>query len=170
MAVADSDPTPAPRRREPLSGHERRLVAAAGVAPVGLAVLVLVPFALLGSASGGDVALAALVYGGLLGLAAAFVAVDRLHARQCPRCATRNLRGATACEDCGYDLVRRPRYACEERHEVYLEPGLCDCGRRALELPVARGIGPEIRWMVRAGAWLFAFLVVVWAVLALLSR
>lgn len=114
MAVANSDPTPAPRRRQSLSAAEWRVVVAAAAAPVLVALVVLLPFALLGSASGGDVAVAAVVYGGLLGLAAGFVAVDRLQARHCPRCATRNLRGATACEDCGYDMRRRPRYACED--------------------------------------------------------
>jgi hypothetical protein len=112
-------------------------------------------------ASAGDVVVAACVYGGLLGLAAGFVAVDRLQARQCPRCTFRNLRRASACEDCGYDLVRRPRYACSERHAVHLAPGLCGCGRRVQELDVARGVGREVRFMLRAGLWLLAFLLIV---------
>ena len=148
-------------RRAPLTSRERWIVAAAAVAPVLLAVVVLVPIAIGTDASAGDVLVAAVVYGGLLGLAAGFVAVDRLQARQCPRCTTRNLRRATACEDCGYDLVRRPRYACSERHGIHLGPGLCDCGRRLQELETARGIGREVRFMVRAGLWLLAFLVVV---------
>lgn len=133
-------------------------MAAAG-APVLLAALVLGPIAVGTDASAGDVVVASLVYGGLLGLATGFVAVDRLQARQCPRCTTRNRRRTSACTSCGYDLVRRPRYACAERHDVHLEPGLCDCGRRLQELPVARGIGREVRFMLRAGGWLLAFLV-----------
>lgn len=159
--MADSRPSPVRPRRRRLNRAERWTVAVAAVAPVILAAIVLTPIAIVTSASAGDVVVAAIVYGGLLGLAAGFVAVDRLQARQCPRCATRNLRRATACEECGYDLVRRPRYACSERHEIHLEPGLCDCGRRVQELEVARGIGPEVRFVLRAGLWLLAFLVVV---------
>ena len=159
--MADSRTSPSGVRRARLTSRERGVVMAAAVAPVLLAVVVLTPIALATSATAGDVVVAAIVYGGLLGLAAGFVAVDRLQARQCPRCTTRNLRRATACEDCGYDLVRRPRYTCSERHAIHLEPGLCDCGRRLQELEVARGVGNEVRFMVRAGFWLLAFLVVV---------
>jgi ribosomal protein L40E len=159
--VAEVGPPPVGAPRQPLTRRERWTVAAAALAPVGLAVVVLVPIAIATSASAGDVVVAAVVYGGLLGLASGFVAVDRLQARQCPRCGTRNPRRAGACEACGYDLVRRPRYACTERHEVHLAPGLCDCGRRLGELEVARGVGPEVRFMLRAGLWLLAFLVVV---------
>lgn len=159
--MADSRPSPVGVRRDRLTSRERWTVAAAAVAPVLLAVVVLVPVAIGTGATAGEVVVAAFVYGGLLGLAAGFVAVDRLQARQCPRCTTRNLKRATACEDCGYDLVRRPRYACSEGHAVHLEPGLCDCGRRLQELEVARGIGREVRFMVRAGLWLLAFLVIV---------
>ena len=157
------EPRPAPTGvgRDRLTAGERRVVAAAALAPIGLAAVVLVPFAIATSASAGDVVVAALVYGGLLGLASGFVAVDRMHARQCPRCTHRNLRDATACEDCGYDLVRRPRHACSERHEVHLSPGMCSCGRRLQELETARGVGREIRFMLRAGGWLLAFLFVV---------
>lgn len=159
--MADSRPSPAGVRRDRLTSRERWTVVAAALAPVLLAGVVLTPIAFVTSATAGEVVVAALVYGGLLGLAAGFVAVDRLQARQCPRCTTRNLRRATACEHCGYDLVRRPRYACSERHAIHLEPGLCDCGRRVQELDVARGIGREVRFMLRAGLWLFAFLVIV---------
>ena len=159
--MADSRPSPVGVQRDRLTPRERRTVAAAAMAPVLLAVVVLIPVAMGTGASAGDVVVAALVYGGLLGLAAGFVAVDRLHARQCPRCTTRNLRRATACEDCGYDLVRRPRYACSEHHAVHLEPGLCDCGRRLQELEVARGVGREVRFMLRGGLWLLAFLVII---------
>ncbi len=167
--MRDTTP-PALGGRDPLTGRERWVVVAAALTPVALAAVVLVPIAAATGADAADVVVAALVYGGLLGLASGFVAVDRLQARQCPRCRTRNLRGADACEDCGYDLVRRPRYACSERHEVHLSPGLCDCGRRLTEMPVARGIGPEVRFMLRAGGWLLAFLLVVGAILQYLSR
>lgn len=156
--------TPAPAR-DRLNTRERWTVAAAALAPVGLAALVLTPIAVATSSSATDVVVAAAVYGGLLGLATGFVAVDRMHARQCPRCTTRNLRRASACEDCGYDLERRPRYACTERHAIRLSPGMCDCGRRVHELEVARGIGPEVRFMLRAGGWLLAFLLAVGLVL-----
>lgn len=159
--MADSRPSPGGVRRDRLNRSERWTVAIAAIAPVLLAAVVLVPVAVATSSSAGDVAVAAIVYGGLLGLAAGFVTMDRVQARQCPRCTTRNLSGATACEDCGYDLVRRPRYACSERHEVHVSPGMCACGRRLVELDVARGVGPEVRFMVRAGAWLLAFLVIV---------
>lgn len=153
-----------------LTSRERWVVAAAAVGPVVLSALVLTPVALVTSSSVLDVLVAAMVYGGLLGLAAGFVTVDRLQARRCPRCATRNLRRATACEDCAYDLVRRPRYACTERHAVQLGPGMCDCGRRVHELEVVRGVGPEVRFVLRAGAWLLGFLVVVGLLLQLASR
>lgn len=159
--MPDSPPSSPGVTRDRLTSSERRTVAVAAVAPVVLAAVVLTPIAAMTASSAGDVVVASLVYGGLLGLATGFVAVDRMHARQCPRCATRNLRRATACEDCGYDLVRRPRYACSERHQVHLTPGLCDCGRRVQELEVARGVGPEVRFMLRAGVWLLVFLVAV---------
>jgi hypothetical protein len=159
--VEGSEPTPAAgvvHRRPPLSADERRRAALAGLLPIPVAALLLAPFAIWGPATSGDVVGAALVYGGLLGLAAGFVYVDRVHARQCPRCGVRAARGTEACPDCAYDLAERPRYACDQRHIVYLEPGLCDCGRRLQPLPVARGIGREITWMLKIGAWLLAFL------------
>lgn len=157
-----AEPTsPARPRRDRLTHRERWVVAGAAATPVLLALVVLAIVAAGTDATAGDVVVAAIVYGGLLGLAAGFVTVDRLQARQCPRCTTRNLRHATACEDCGYDLVRRPRYACSERHEVHLAPGLCDCGRRLQELELARGVGREVRFMLRAGLWLLAFLVII---------
>lgn len=167
--MQESQATPVPAR-DRLSSHERWTVAAAVLVPVGLAVLVLTPIAVATSSSAADVVVAAIVYGGLLGLASGFVAVDRMHARQCPRCTTRNLRRATACEDCGYDLVRRPRYACTERHAVHLSPGMCDCGRRVREVEVARGVGPEVRFMLRAGGWLLAFLLAVGLVLRFVAN
>jgi hypothetical protein len=140
-----------------LTGRERRVVAMSAGAPILLAAVVLTPVALLTGSTAGEVAGAALVYGGLLGLAAAFVAVDRLQARQCPRCHRRNPRSESTCA-CGYDLDRRPRYACERRHAVYLEEGLCECGRRLQLLPTARGVGPEVLVVLKIGGGLLAFL------------
>jgi hypothetical protein len=151
-----------------LTGRERRVVAASAGVPVLLAVLVLAPVALLTGASAGEVAGAALVYGGLLGLAAAFVAVDRLQARQCPRCHRRRERGASRCP-CGYDLRRRPRYACDDRHAIYLEEGLCECGKRLHLLATARGVGPEVLVVLKIGGWLLAFLLGVGVLLNLLE-
>jgi hypothetical protein len=168
--VEHSSPAPLPRRRAPFTPGERRRIALAAATPVVLGLVVLTPVAVFGSATALEVVTAAVVYGGLLGLAAAFVAVDRLQSRQCPRCTTRNERGATACVECAYDVVRRPRYACAERHQVYVGPGLCDCGRRLQEQTSARGVGPEIRWMLRTGGWILAFLMAAGVVLQFLSR
>jgi hypothetical protein len=140
-----------------LTARERRVVAVSASGPVLLAALVLAPVALMTGSTAGEVAGAALVYGGLLGLAAAFVAVDRLQARQCPRCHRRHPRSTTRC-DCGYDLERRPRYACEQRHAIYLEEGVCECGRRLQLLPTARGVGREVLMVLKIGGWLLAFL------------
>lgn len=169
--MADQDQTPRTRAdRSPLTTAEWRKVVIAAFLPVGLAAVALTPFAVVGAATAGEVVAAALVYGGLLGLTAAFVTYDRLQARQCPRCATRHARRATTCSACGYDLVEAPRYACAERHAVYLEDGLCDCGRRLQRMPTARGIGPEVVWVLKAGAWLLAFLVLVGLILQWTSR
>jgi ribosomal protein L40E len=106
----------------------------------------------------------------LLGLAAAFVTVDRLQDRQCSRCRTRNPRGTEVCPWCGYDLVARPRYTCGERHAVYLDAGLCDCGLRLKELPTARGVGAQVLLILRVGGALLAFLVVVAVLIQVLER
>jgi hypothetical protein len=168
--VAEDEParvTPPAR----LTAHERRLVAMAAGAPILLAAIVLVPIALLTGASAGEVVAASLVYGGLVGLAAGFVTVDRMQARQCLRCRERTAgRGAERCTACGYDLVERPRYACDERHGVFLEPGLCACGRRLKPLPTTRGVGREVRFVLKLGAWLLAFLIGVGLLLQLLDR
>ncbi|MBW3620677.1 MAG: hypothetical protein KY461_10565 [Actinobacteria bacterium] len=156
-----SGDTPAPavlHRRPPLTSDERRRALLAGLLPVPVAALLLTPFALWGPATAGDVVGAAIVYGGLLGLAAGFVYVDRVHGRQCPRCGARAVRGSGTCGTCGYDLELRPRYSCDQRHAIYLDPGLCECGRRLQPLPVARGVGREITLMLKIGAWLLAFL------------
>lgn len=134
-------------------------MAVASAAPFGLLLVLLLPFALLGPATVGEAVSAAAVYGVLLGLATGFVAVDRMQARQCPACTTRVAKGADSCPACAYDLENRPRYVCDQRHEVFLDPGLCPCGRRLQPLPPARGIAREIVVMLRIGAWLLAFLI-----------
>lgn len=169
--MADQDQTPRTRAdRSPLTTAERRRVVVASVVPIVGAAAVLTPVAIFGGASAGDVAATAVVYGGMLGLTAGFVTYDRQQARQCPRCASRRDRRATVCAHCGYDLATAPRYACAERHEIYLEDGSCDCGRRLRPLPTARGIGPEVVWVVKAGAWLLTFLVLVGLILQWTSR
>lgn len=165
----DASPTAIPHR-SPLTGHERRRAVLVGLLPIPVAAVVLAPFAVWGGASVGEVLGAAVVYGGLLGLAAGFVYVDRVHARQCPRCGTRSHRGQATCAECGYDLERRPRYVCEERHGVALEPGLCGCGRRLHELPAVRGVGREIVVMLRIGGWLLAFLLGIGLLLQMVDR
>lgn len=147
---------------------ERRVVLAAALAPVALAAAVLAPVGLLMGATAGEIAGAAIVYGGLLGLAAAFVAIDRLQARQCPRCHRRSPRHEGTCA-CGYDLAERPRYVCEQRHAVYLDPGRCECGRWLQRLPDARGVGRQVLVTLRVGGLLLVFLIAVALVLRVLE-
>jgi hypothetical protein len=79
------------------------------------------------------------MFGGLAALAAGVVAWELSSRRSCPRCGVENASPRT-CAACGYDLRTRPRFACSEGHRVAYEPGLCDCGRRLLELrPVPIG-------------------------------
>lgn len=172
MAEGD-EPGPRPaaiHRRPPLTRGQRLRALVAGLAPIALVAVSLSPFALVGAADTADVLGASFVYGGLLGLAAGFVYVDRVHARQCPRCGRRSSRQATGCSGCGYDLVERPRYACTERHAVYLDPGLCDCGRRLQQLEVAHGLGRELAFMLKLALWLLAFFVGVGLLLPLVAR
>ncbi len=160
---------PRPARRGPLVRRERLLVLVASAAPIVLAMLVLSPFVLLGEASGAELVAAGLVYGGLLALASGFVTYDRVQARQCPRCTARSTREAAACDDCGYDLVERPRWRCAEGHAVRLDPGLCDCGRRLQPATAPRGIGREVRGMLVVGGWMLGFLLVIGLVLNWIS-
>jgi hypothetical protein len=157
-------------RAAPLTGRERRRTLAAALAPILVAALVLTPIGVVRGSSVGEIVAAAIVYGGLLGLAAGFVAVDRFQARQCPRCRVRHERHAEVCPSCGYDLVHRPRFACDERHQVYLDPGRCACGRRLQPLVVARGLGREVVFMLKLGGWLLAFLLGIGVLLQLLER
>jgi hypothetical protein len=86
-----------------------------------------------------------LTFGGLAALTAGVVAWEVSSLRACPRCGLENSSRPRACGACGYDLRARPRYACTEGHVAY-RPGLCDCGRRLLELRPA----PIGRHLVRA--------------------
>lgn len=157
--------SPRTASRAPLTRRERTWVLVASVAPILLAMLVLSPFVVLGEATVAELVAAGLVYGGLVALAVGFVTYDRLQARQCPRCTTRNPRGTEACRDCGYDLIERPRWRCSEGHAVRLDPGLCDCGRRLQRLDTPRGIAREITGMLRVGAWMLVFLLAIGLVL-----
>jgi hypothetical protein len=169
---AEQDVPTRARRAAPLTGREKRTVALAAVAPIVVTAVLLTPVALFTTITGGDVVGAAVVYGGLLGLAAGFVATDRLQARQCPRCARRHTRGADTCERCGYDLRVRPRYACGERHLAYLDDagdGRCSCGRWLERLPEARGVGPQVVATLRIGAFLLVFLLLMGVILNVLE-
>jgi hypothetical protein len=99
------------------------------------------------------------LYGGLLALVAASLTVWRLQARQCPACHRRHERTSRSCP-CGYDLVARPRYACERRHRVYLGPGTCRCGDELQRLPTARGLVSQAGVALRIAGWLLLFLAV----------
>ena len=169
MTEEGSEPA-RPSRAAALTRRQRGIVGLAALAPVAIAVVVLAPVAVVAGASPAQVAAAALVYGGLVGLAAAFVAVARYQARQCPRCRHVAARDAEVCLRCGYDLVHRPRFACAERHTVYLDEGRCACGNRLEPLRTARGVGREVALSLKVGAWLLLFLVVVGLVLRWLER
>ncbi len=142
-----------------LEGDQRRRVAIAAAIPVVALALLLGLAAVLGGGSLGAVVAGTVVYGGLLSLAAGFVAVDREQARQCPACRARNDRRAEQCAGCGYDLATRPRYVCQERHRIHLDPGLCACGRRLQPVGGTGGIGREVVVILKIGGWLLAFLV-----------
>lgn len=170
-SASEAGPTRA-HRAAPLTRREKGWVAVAAAAPILVTALVLLPIALLTTITAADVLGAAIVYGGLLGLAAGFVATDRLQARQCPRCNQRNPRRAVRCAACGYDLVERPRYACSERHLAYLDTegdGRCECGRWLERLPTARGVGPQVIATLRIGGYLLAFLLAMGVLLNVLE-
>jgi hypothetical protein len=101
-----------------------------------------------------------LTFGGLAALTAGVVAWELASLRTCPRCGIENASRLQACTACGYDLRARPRYACTEGHVAY-HPGLCDCGRRLLQLRPS-SIG---RHLVRA----FFLAVAVFAVAVLID-
>jgi hypothetical protein len=158
-------------QRSRLTRPERRRVLVAALAPVVLALVVLIPVGTVVGAGVGEIVAATIVYGGLLGLAAGFATVARLQARRCARCQRRTERGEHRCSGCGYDLLERPRYVCSEGHAIVLDDDeLCGCGRRVRQLPTARGVGREVRAMVRFGAWLLALLIGIGLVLRVLER
>lgn len=156
-----------PRPR--LTGAQRRRVAIAALGPVALAALILLPFAVRGGYGARDVFVGAVVYGGLVGLAFAFVALDRAQAWQCPRCGTRHEQQEGDCAVCGYDLGARPRFTCEERHAIYLDEGTCECGRRLQPMGTVRGVGREVIVAIVVGAVLLGFLLAVGVILRLLE-
>jgi hypothetical protein len=97
----------------------------------------------------GDALLNFATFGGLAALTAGVLAWELARGRACPRCRHEQRRGAARCGHCGYDLSAGRRYACSEGHAVAYEPGMCDCGRRLLQLrPV-----PVVRHLLRA-VWL----------------
>lgn len=160
MLLPDDDGAPAPALVTPLTMAERRRARLVGLLPVCLAFAVFATLAAVGRATVADILLGTLVYGGLLGLAAWVVAHERAAASHCPRCGESGSLRRPWCEACGQDLRTAPRvYRCEERHQRYLDPGLCDCGRRLREFDVRRGLDRELRRTLWSGVWLAAFLV-----------
>lgn len=155
--------------RPRLTGQQRIELLGAVVGPMFMIGLALSPFAFVGGRPFIEVVVASVVYGGLLGMAGGFVYVDRVQARACPRCAQPFDKGAVLCRRCGYDVENRPRFLCDERHAVYLDPGLCECGRRLLPLPVARGVGREVAVTLKIGAGLLVFLLVMGFLLTFLD-
>lgn len=168
------DPADEPTRAVPRSNP--RLTASQRWTAVGLAVACVlgagVVAALMGLVTGGgtgEIAWSAVVYGGLLAAAAVVLYVDHVHALRCPRCGERFERGTRQCPACAYDVETRPRYACSERHDTYLEPGLCGCGRRLQPIPPPRGVRSQVVATVLLGVGILVFLVAVWGVLALVG-
>lgn len=150
-------PVPAvPRRNPSLTARERWTAAAIGVGCVVLAGLAGVPVAVSTGGGRAEVLWSGLVYGALLASAAVVVYVDRLYARQCPRCGDRYDRGVVACPRCGYDLVARPRYTCPEAHTVYLDPGRCECGWQLQRIAQAVVLDRQVAAVLRLGVWLLA--------------
>lgn len=173
MDAAEHEEGPTPvRRAAPLSRLERRRVAVVAGAPVVGTFLFLLPVALTTTVTFADVAGAAVVLGGLVGLVAAAVAVDRAQARRCPRCQAPRDGDADRCSRCGYDLDARPRYACRERHLTYLDTdgdGRCRCGQPLEPLPTARGVRAQVVAVARITGLLVGFLSLAGVVLNLLE-
>lgn len=141
-----------------LTASERRRTWLAGVTPVVVVTTALAVAAVAGEATLGDIVVGAVLYGGLLGLTAAVVSHERAQAAHCPACDASGQVGRPVCAACGYDLAARPLYRCEQRHDRYVEPGLCRCGRRLQRIEPIRGLDREIKRTLWAGAWLAAFL------------
>ena len=171
----DHDPTSTspgptePRHNGPLSGRERLTAVGIGLACIVGCGAFAAAIGVLTGRGMADVTWSAFVYGGLLAAAAVVVYVDRVYARQCPRCRARASQGDLRCPSCSYDVQSRPRVACSEGHGPYLEPGLCPCGRRLRPLERPRGVRPQVMATLGLGAGLLVFLVAVWGVLALLG-
>lgn len=167
-----SDPPDEPTRavarpNQPLTSRERwAAVGLAAACVVGAGAVAAVIGAITGTGTR-DVAWSALVYGGLLASAAVVLYVDRIYARQCPRCGGRVERGVEICHACGYDVVSRPRFVCSEGHDVYLDPGMCPCGRRLQPTSPPRGVHGQVIATLVLGAGILVFLVAVWGLLAL---
>lgn len=142
-----------------LTPRERRVVAVAAAVPVVVVALVLVALVIGDRLGVVDLVVGVVLYGGLLGLTSGVVAHERAVAGHCPRCGAPDQRGAVVCDACGYDLVRRPVYRCEEGHRPMRAPGVCDCGRRLRERVVGPGFARSIRRTLWAGLWLLALLV-----------
>lgn len=142
-----------------LTPDERRSVLVVAAIPVVVVGLVLAVLVGLGRLALVDLVVGVVLYGGLLGLTAGVVAHERAEADHCPRCGAAGARRAATCATCDYDLVRRPVYACEERHELSRDPGLCRCGRRLHAREPAAGLGRSVRRSLWSGAWLLALLV-----------
>lgn len=147
-------------RDPPLTARERWTALLIGLACIAVSGLVAWPLESLGGAGFAAVVFDAFVFGGLLGAAGVVVYIDRRQAAgrrsRCPRCGLRPQEGA--CDRCGYDLDERPRYACEQRHVISYDDGVCPCGRRLHRLEEVRGLGPQVRRTLYVGAWLLAFL------------
>ena len=153
-----------------LTDTERRRAWVVGLVPVGLAAAVMTVLAVAGRATLGDVIVGIVFYGGLLGMTAGVVVHERLSAGHCLRCNAAGPAGRATCDDCGYDLAERPLYRCEDRHRRYVEPGLCECGRRLRAVERPRGLDREIKRTLWAGAWVAAFLFGVVVLLPFFAR
>lgn len=152
-----------------LTRRERRLVWLAALLPTPVVVLLTLLFTGAGGLGAADVVGAVVVYGGLSGLAAGVVTFERLLAGHCRLCGHPNARRAPTCTTCGYDLQGQPHFACEERHTVHLEPGVCACGLPLLPLPSPQGIGSGVRRMLWFALWLFVVLMGLGLLLPLIS-
>ena len=105
-----------------------------------------------------------LMFAGLFGGTAAFLAHEVAAFRRCPRCGLQQEGRPGTCADCGYDVRARPRYVCEQGHGSY-EPGVCRCGRRLHEY-----VPPDVSGRVRRMLWAGAALLVALVVTGLLVR
>lgn len=152
-----------------LTRAERRRAWLLGLGPPVVVTASLLVLAVRGRATLGDVVAGTVVYGGLLGLVAAVIGHERMQTAHCPRCDATGPVRREVCADCGYDLVERPLYRCDQRHRRHVEPGLCHCGRRLQRIEHSPGMDREIKRTLWAGAWLGAFLLGVFLLLPLVD-